>query len=71
MLELGEYVVDVSRDVELAAPVVVVPLDGDANKFVAGHVELDAMVFLEEINEELKCSMPTYSTPKSSTMRQN
>ena len=54
MLELGEYVVDVSRDAESAAPVVVVPLDGDASKFVAGHVELDAMVFLEEIQEEIK-----------------
>jgi hypothetical protein len=54
MLELGEYVVDVSRDAESAAPVVVVPLDGDASKFVAGHVELDAMVFLEEIDEEVK-----------------
>ncbi len=45
---------DVPRYAELAAPVQVVPLDGDASKFVAGHVELDAMVFLEEIPEEVK-----------------
>ncbi len=54
MRELGEYVVNVSRDAESAAPVVVVPLDGDASTFVAGHVELDAVVFLEEINKEVK-----------------
>ncbi len=54
MLELGNYVVDIARYAESAAPVLVVPLDGDASKFVAGHVELDAMVFLEEIHEEGK-----------------
>ena len=54
MLELGEDVVDVYRDAESAAPVVVVPLDGDASEFVSGQVELDAMVFLEEIDEEVK-----------------
>jgi hypothetical protein len=54
MLELGKYVVDVPRYAESAASGQVIPLDGDASKFVAGHVELDAMVFLEEIQEEIK-----------------
>ena len=54
MLEFEEKIVNVSRHADTTAAARIIPLDGDASKFVAGHVELDAMVFLEEIQEEIK-----------------
>jgi hypothetical protein len=47
MLELDEQIVDVPGHAESAALVRIIPADGDAGKFVPGHVALDTMVFLE------------------------
>ena len=47
MLELDEQIVDVPGHAELAALARIIPVDGDAGKFVPGHVALDPMVFLE------------------------
>ncbi len=47
MLELDEQIVDVPGHAESAALAGIIPADGDAGKFVPGHVALDPMVFLE------------------------
>ncbi len=47
MLELDERIVNVPKHAELAALARIIPVDGDASKFVPGHVALDTMVFLE------------------------
>ncbi len=47
MLELDEQIVDVPGHAELAALARVIPANGNAGKFVPGHVALDTMVFLE------------------------
>ncbi len=47
MLELDEQIVDVPGHAELAALARIIPANGDAGKFVPGHVALDTMVFLE------------------------
>ncbi len=47
MFELEEQIVDVPGHAESAAPALLIPVDGDAGKFVPGHVELDTIVFLE------------------------
>ncbi len=49
----------------------VVPFNVHASKFIAGHVVLHTMEFLEDTEEVVKCSRPMYSTPKLSTIRQN
>ncbi len=47
MLELDEQIVNVPGHAESAALAWIIPADGDAGKFVPGHVALDTMVFLE------------------------
>ncbi len=47
MLELDEQIVDVPGHAESAALAWIIPVDGDAGKFVPGHVALNTMVFLE------------------------
>ena len=51
VLEFEEKVIDVSGHAESAAFARIIPLDGDASKFVAGHVELYSMKFLEKIKQ--------------------
>ncbi len=47
MLELDEQIVDVPGHAESAALARVIPVDGNASKFVPGHVALNTMVFFE------------------------
>jgi hypothetical protein len=51
MFELDEQIVNVPGHAELAAPARIIPFDGDACQFVASHVELHTMEFLEELQE--------------------
>ncbi len=51
MFELDEQIVNVPGHAELAAPAGIIPFDGDACQFVASHVELHTMEFLEELQE--------------------
>jgi hypothetical protein len=47
MFELDEQIVNVPGHAESAALARIIPLDGDACKFVAHHVDLHTMEFLE------------------------
>ena len=47
MFELDEQIVNVLGHAESAALARIIPLDGDACKFVAHHVDLHTMEFLE------------------------
>ncbi len=47
MFELDEKIVNVPGHAELAALAKIIPLDGDACEFVARHVDLHTMEFLE------------------------
>jgi hypothetical protein len=49
VFELEEQVVDVSGHADAAAFARIIPFDGDTCKFVAGHVELNFVVLLENI----------------------
>jgi hypothetical protein len=51
MFELDEQIVNVPGHAESAAPARIIPFDGDACKFVASHVEVHTMEFLEELQE--------------------
>ncbi len=51
MFKLNEQGVDVSWHTDATASIWVVSFDVDTRKFVAGHVELDPMEFLENIQE--------------------
>ena len=51
MFKLNEQGVDVSWHTDATASFWVVPFDMDTRKFVAGHVELDPMEFLENVQE--------------------
>jgi hypothetical protein len=70
IFKLDEKVLDVVGHTDATPAVCIVPFDVITRKFVAGHVEQDPMELLENI-AEIKCSIPTYSTPKSSTMGEN
>ncbi len=54
MLELDEQIVNVPGHAELAVLAQIIPADGDAGKFVASHVALDTMVFLEQIQKKVE-----------------
>ncbi len=54
MLEFEEEVIDVSGHAESAALARIIPCDGDASKFVASHVELYPMKFLEKVKQIVK-----------------
>ncbi len=47
MLEFEEKVINVAWHAESAALAWIIPLNRDASKFVASHIELYAMKFLE------------------------
>ena len=47
MFELDEQIVNVPGHAELAVLARIIPLDGDACYFVARHVDLHTMEFLE------------------------
>ena len=47
MLEFEEKIINVAWHAESAVLAWIIPLDRDASKFVAGHIELYAMKFLE------------------------
>jgi hypothetical protein len=51
VLEFEEKVIDVSGHAESAALARIIPFDGDASKFVASHVELYPMKFLEKCKQ--------------------
>ncbi len=51
MFELDEQIVNVPGHAELAAPARIIPFDGDACQFVASHVELHTMKFIDELQE--------------------
>ncbi len=51
MFELDEQIVNVPGHAESTAPARIIPFDGDACQFVASHVELHTMEFLEELQE--------------------
>ncbi len=51
MFELDDQIVNVPGHAESAAPARIIPFDGDACQFVASHVELHTMEFLEELQE--------------------
>jgi hypothetical protein len=51
IFELDEQIVNVPGHAELAAPARIIPFDGDACQFVASHVGLHTMEFLEELQE--------------------
>jgi hypothetical protein len=67
-VKLDEKIVNEAGHTDATPAGCIVPFDVNTCKFVAGHVQLDPMELLERW---LKCSSPTYSTPKSSMMRQN
>ncbi len=72
MFKLDEKVLDVAGHTDATPAGCIVPFDINNRKFVAGHVDLDPMELLENIAKMVEvCSSPTYSTPKSSAMRQN
>ena len=71
MFKLNEQVFNVTWHTDVTAPVGIVPFDINTRKLISGHVELDPVNFLRTSRRWLKCSIPTYSTPKSSKMRQN
>jgi hypothetical protein len=71
MLKLNEQVFDVPWHADATAMICIVPFDINARKFISGHVALDPVEFLEKVQEVVEVLIPTYSTPKSSTMRQN
>jgi hypothetical protein len=54
MFELDEQIVNVPGHAESAAPARIIPFDGDACQFVASHVELHTMEFIEELQEVVK-----------------
>jgi hypothetical protein len=54
MLELDEQIVDVLGHAESAALARITSADGNAGKFVPGHVALDTMVFLEKIQKKVE-----------------
>ena len=58
MLEFEEEVVYVSRHAESAALARIIPLDGDAGKFVSRHVELYPMKFFEKIKKIVEMFNP-------------
>jgi hypothetical protein len=64
MFKLDEKVLDVAGHTDATPAGCIVPFVVNTCKFVASHVELDPMELLENIVE-------TYSTPKSSTIKQN
>ena len=51
MFKLNEQGVHVSWHTDATASIWVVPFDMDTRKFFAGHVELDPMEFLENVQE--------------------
>jgi hypothetical protein len=51
MFELDEQIVNVLKHAESAAPTRIIPFEEDACQFVASHVELHTMEFLEELQE--------------------
>ena len=54
MLELDQKVLDVAGHAESTALTNVIPFDGDAGKFISGHVELYPMVLLKKVKEEVE-----------------
>ncbi len=72
MFELHEKILDVVGHTDTTLMGCLVPFDVNTHKLVVNHVELDPIELLESIVRRWsKCSTPTYSTPKSSTIRQN
>ena len=71
MLELGEKVFDVASHANATAFVDIVPFDAHPSELVTCMLHCTPWYFLRRFNRWLKCSMPTYSTPKLSTRRQN
>ncbi len=47
MFEFEEQIVNVPRHAEVAAFARIIPLDGNAGKFVSGHVTLHTMEFFK------------------------
>jgi hypothetical protein len=51
MFKLNEQVFDVTWHTDATAPVGIVPFNIDTRKLISGHVELDPMEFLENVQE--------------------
>jgi hypothetical protein len=64
MFELDEKILDVAGQTDTALAGCVVPFDVNTRKFVAGHVELVPMEFLENIAEMVKVFYPNILHPK-------
>ena len=70
MFKHNEQVFDVPWHTATAT-ICIVPFDINTRKLISGHVKLDPVEFLENIQEVVEVFDSTYSTPKSSNMRQN
>jgi len=51
MFELNEQGCDVTWHTDVTASICIVPFDIDTRKLISGHVELDPVEFLENIQE--------------------
>ncbi len=51
VFKLNEQGFDVSRHTDATTSICIVPFDMDTRKFIPGHVELDSMEFLENVQE--------------------
>jgi hypothetical protein len=54
MFELEEQIVNVPGHAEAAAFARIIPLDGNAGKFVSGHVTLHTMEFFKELTKKVE-----------------
>ena len=64
MLELDKEVLNVAGHAETTAFTNIIPCDGDAGKFISGHVELYPMVLLEKVKEEVELFDANVFDPK-------
>ena len=51
MFKLNEQGFDVPWHTDATASICIVPFDSDTRKFIPGHVELDPVEFLENLQE--------------------
>jgi hypothetical protein len=71
MFELNEQGFDVTWHTDATASICIVPFDIDTRKLISGHVELDPVEFLENVQEVVEVFDSDVFYTKSSTMRQN
>jgi hypothetical protein len=69
MFELNEQGFDVTWHADATATICIVPFDIDTRKLISGHVELDPVEFLENVQEVVEALKPIIFTADISSAR--